>query len=679
MPRLESDDTTPFNLSNPRAGHIKLMELMMKLNYTPSDVGACQGFSHVGLQAFLTGHMETFNQRLSYLMTVDAEQLSSKVQSAKKRRIALVNSSDVKNTTKNMTREQERDFIDSYLTEEEKQLLSIEPFFESIVIYSRPELYPHLFEQKTIQQHYSALASTRVMSEALEDATGLFVAGGFSGVYNQNELVNYFECLKSTANDAAPFPVSFELHDIHHSISIGFDGKTWSFIDINYMPVQLFTSAEDLSAKICSTFKRKGDEKVCFATKVCATGAQKKEANALLYHWRRNPKFKSMHQITNKGYTLSDNDMALWFESAAHAGYIDDIRELLKHTSASHPINAMAPNPILNSILYDNINVLKLLLAERSVDPNYNTNVVPTPLMFAIQIDNADAVLAIVENPRVDINLFSGGMSPLTEAIEYKKPELIEILLNHRADPNMPDLHGQTPLGFAIEENFKPAVISLLKHPKTDVNQFSGNGTPLLYAINAHAFDIAELLLEHGADPNLGTTQNLPALFFAIKRNNEPAVEFLLKNEKTDINCLSNGFTPLAHLLENRGSYLLIEMLLQHGADPNIPTPKGKSPLNLALIKNDHHSIKLLIQKGAKFNPLETVDRKLISEINDQEIKDLLNNTLDASNEKRPPSIDNSYKTKIHHKPSKVKSLIDEFQNSSQTKESSSHKPPRRP
>ena len=50
----------------------------------------------------------------------------------------------------------------------------------------------------------------------------------------------------------------------------------------------------------------------------------------------------------------------------------------------------------------------------------------------------------------------------------------------------------------------------------------------------------------------------------------------------------------------------MVELLLQHGADLNIPNNKGKTPLHEAIEENDKFDnypiVKLLLERGAKPN-----------------------------------------------------------------------------
>ncbi len=96
--------------------------------------------------------------------------------------------------------------------------------------------------------------------------------------------------------------------------------------------------------------------------------------------------------------------------------------------------------------------------------------------------------------------------------------------------------------------------------------------TPLLWASEANDSKIARLLLDAGADANLGNRY---------------------------------GITPLWLAATNRSAEL-VKLLLEHGADPKHALPHGETPLMAAARAGDAESIRLLVGAGADPNASET-------------------------------------------------------------------------
>ena len=84
-------------------------------------------------------------------------------------------------------------------------------------------------------------------------------------------------------------------------------------------------------------------------------------------------------------------------------------------------------------------------------------------LMDAVWAGNAE-VLAMrlkEEGGQVDWNARRGGQTPLTHAIDFERPALVELLLSAGADANAANDNGWRPLHFAVANNYT-AIVKLL-------------------------------------------------------------------------------------------------------------------------------------------------------------------------------------------------------------------------
>ncbi len=104
-------------------------------------------------------------------------------------------------------------------------------------------------------------------------------------------------------------------------------------------------------------------------------------------------------------------------------------------------------------------------------------------------------------------------------------------------------------------------------------------------------------------------------LYWAIRENDTKKLSKLLDKKPDIVNGARNGdgYTPL-HWASLLGQYEIAEILIEHGADPNIESEGNGTPLNIAaadtrgLIGGDHKKIererlkilKLLLSKGAR-------------------------------------------------------------------------------
>jgi len=97
----------------------------------------------------------------------------------------------------------------------------------------------------------------------------------------------------------------------------------------------------------------------------------------------------------------------------------------------------------------------------------------------------------------------SGPLSPLLCAIEHSRNEMVQLLLDHGAKPNVPDDLGDTPLVVAIKRDNLAEVRMLIEHG-ADVNYLDKQGNPPLsfVAQDEIGSQIRGILTKAGADPD---------------------------------------------------------------------------------------------------------------------------------------------------------------------------------
>eukprot|EP00746_Dinoflagellata_sp_MGD_P016975 gnl/MRDRNA2_/MRDRNA2_138656_c0_seq1.p1 gnl/MRDRNA2_/MRDRNA2_138656_c0~~gnl/MRDRNA2_/MRDRNA2_138656_c0_seq1.p1 ORF type:complete len:394 (+),score=80.90 gnl/MRDRNA2_/MRDRNA2_138656_c0_seq1:64-1245(+) len=135
---------------------------------------------------------------------------------------------------------------------------------------------------------------------------------------------------------------------------------------------------------------------------------------------------------------------------------------------------------------------------------------------------------------------------------------MISVLMQAKANPEIHDAHGKTPLHLAIEEDNK-SIIELLLLAKADVNARSVRSkmeTPLMHAAHDGNSDLAQQLILARADVNHQGKQGMSALHMAARRGNAKVVEILMSG-KADVAQKCDFGTALELAKKNGGVELL--------------------------------------------------------------------------------------------------------------------------
>jgi cytohesin len=226
---------------------------------------------------------------------------------------------------------------------------------------------------------------------------------------------------------------------------------------------------------------------------------------------------------------------------------------------------------------------------------------VPLPaLVVAINKGDLAAATAALDKEPAQINAAFRGSTPLLLAVRGGKKEIVAMLLAKGADANLAANDSMydyastyTPLQMALNTGYsyssntgnpQKEILSLLldKGAKPDVPDNEGS-TPLLRMVTNGNRDLAELLLNKGASINARDRSGRTALGLAIGNGNGNAAEMiaLLLSKGADIKARdAEGRSPLHNAVLRGGNH--VKLLLEKGADINARTVTGDTPLHLA-------------------------------------------------------------------------------------------------
>lgn len=120
----------------------------------------------------------------------------------------------------------------------------------------------------------------------------------------------------------------------------------------------------------------------------------------------------------------------------------------------------------------------------------------------------------------------------------------------------------------------------------------------------AHDWDAASVdaikgLLAEGADPNMVDEYGLTGVHSAILNADmnpvaQQQLDAFLEGGADPNKTTRNGLAPLHMAAGWKGSGSLVASLIRHGANPDLPDPQGKTPLEIALWENNESAISVL-------------------------------------------------------------------------------------
>jgi ankyrin repeat protein len=215
-------------------------------------------------------------------------------------------------------------------------------------------------------------------------------------------------------------------------------------------------------------------------------------------------------------------------------------------------------------------------------------------------------------------------------------PKVIELLINHGADPAYIDSNGETALYIACQNNnISLETIKLLVACGSPINQKSqlSGRTPLIEATLTECdIDVLEFLVHSGADVNAATNRlsETPLMYACTLFDTNPAYVELLIEAGADIHKKNRaGYSAAGLLCKYSGDAALLQILSEHGLDIHT-REHGYTLLIIAAMHGNWDIAKKILSLG--FTDIEATDEesgKTVMELmRDGESKNMLRKIL---------------------------------------------------
>jgi len=211
-----------------------------------------------------------------------------------------------------------------------------------------------------------------------------------------------------------------------------------------------------------------------------------------------------------------------------------------------------------------------------------------TPLQWAVADEDVAEVTRLVR-AGASVSLANNyGVTPMSLAAEQGHTEILKVLLTAGADADSPNPEGQTALlAVARTGNVEAAGLLLEFGATVDARETWGGQTALMWASARRHPEMMQLLIANGADIDARS----------IDRNYQRHVTAEGRPKSLD----SGGLTPLLYAAREN-CLACVEVLLENGADVDLPDPDGVSPLRVAIMNANWDVAKHLMLAGADVN-----------------------------------------------------------------------------
>lgn len=273
------------------------------------------------------------------------------------------------------------------------------------------------------------------------------------------------------------------------------------------------------------------------------------------------------------------------------------------YTSGTNPARYHS-EPVYEDLSSEDSHRSRMLMEEKMADLSVHERYMAESMHSSTKYDHSrlDSPMAPSWAPRHQAaSKAQGGRSAIVNAVEQRKHRILEQLLDGgaRAEPQI-----EAGMLRTAAQNRDIESLALLLQYGMDANALDREGvTPLFAATQASCFESAKMLLKHSADVNLsaGPDSETP-LALAARENQIDFVQLFLSNGG-DVNLvMDNGSTTLVQAMNKIVSPKLVDLLLASGGDPNAKTAEGTTALFQAIQANRVDLMTVLLDHGANPN-----------------------------------------------------------------------------
>ena len=328
-------------------------------------------------------------------------------------------------------------------------------------------------------------------------------------------------------------------------------------------------------------------------------------------HWATHAQFERVSSLIRKAmkylFDLDKPYFAAWTQLYDIDTYPSEQPSSLYFFAVSRKSSA---TPLYYAALCGFEDLVEHLVVKYPQHVNTSGGHFVSPLVAALERRHFRIVeLLHRDGAHVDVH-GTNGTTALDSAARFGDLEVVQVLLDHKADVNARDNSGWTPI-LSLSYGHRhlnipqlwPDVAQLLLKYGADVNARVNDGRTPLHVAAVQIVEIVRILLEHGANVDAVDNEGRTPLHSAAQYGRVEAVRVLLEHG-ANVDAVDNEARVPLHSAAREGQVEAFRVLLEHGANAGAVDNKGSTPLHLAWAVE---KVRALLEHGAN---VDAVDNK---------------------------------------------------------------------
>ena len=293
--------------------------------------------------------------------------------------------------------------------------------------------------------------------------------------------------------------------------------------------------------------------------------------------------------------------------AAIRKGDVSAVDELLRDNADPNSRDETGASALMYATAFSSPECMRLLIT-KGADVDGVNQVHATALMWA-GVEPEKVKLLLSKNAGVNMRTDDGQSALLLAARRPGNIETVRLLLSHGADPKAVDKEGVGFLRIAYGQE-DAALQQAARSAGLECTRLEQLGDePLLTALGSGDKDLIATVFRLGVNPNeliKIESAHVPSIGLLAFEGATPPIRILLDHGANPNVKSDRGFTPLMMAAAaDMPDLELVRLLVQKGADVNARDLKGRTVLDWALTQGETEVSKFLRSAGAKSTPLQ--------------------------------------------------------------------------